>query len=333
MNHCQTLLVMYICYVKHLEIKIKEMAMKETQPEFNPNNYFVGKDEKGMTISSASKLANLAKERNREDQLFIDNLKFYNNEMSLLVSPNEKVTLSEGLAGTPDEFAKIKEALSRIARYNAFIAWIREAIEAKEDLKMDVQGSILSEWCEQKGISYPKKPENRIEEDLEGKQSSKSATMEEMAQYFIAQSKASTLGQAIHPSGAIEIARREVIEAEITPSVREGVGKDTVIFTKNLTASKESVNDFYMELQADWRHAESKVNEANGEWKSKDDITRIELLNIYNAKVRDYENETSRIKADWEKWKLEEIRRIGKLKIRIPYALQPVLDELLALGK
>ena len=88
-----------------------------------------------------------------------------------------------------------------------------------------------------------------------------------------------------------------------------------------------------MSLQSDWRHSESAVNEAKGKWDTADSELLIGLTNEYNSKRRAYDNEMTRIRAEWDNWRLEEIRRIGKLKIRIPSVLQPVLDELLALGK
>ena len=88
-----------------------------------------------------------------------------------------------------------------------------------------------------------------------------------------------------------------------------------------------------MALQSDWRHAEAAVNEAKGKWQTADKERFIELNNDFNARTREYEMAVSKIKSDWEQWKLEETRRLGKMKIRVPSALQPVLDELLALGK
>ena len=52
----------------------------------------------------------------------------------------------------------------------------------------------------------------------------------------------------------------------MTPSKTEGYGKDTVIKTKEATATPDSVTAFYMALQSEWRHAEAAVNEAKGKW-------------------------------------------------------------------
>ena len=300
---------------------------------FNPSNYFAKEGEKGMTSTSANKLANLAKERNREDMLYVENLKFYSEVMTLLLNPSERVTLSEGIKGSADEFSKIKDALYRIARFNAFISWVREAISAKDYMIREVKALGLKDWCKQEGIAYPEKPEYTLEEDMIRQRASAKIGIEDMARFYVSQAKASVLGQAIHPEGAIDKARRDLIEASLNPSRREGTGQDMVIMTKVATAKSEDVTNFYMSLQADWRQAESEVNSDKGEWEFKDTELRLELLNVYNAKAREYDRETSRIKNEWDKWKLEELRRIGKLKIRIPNLLQPILDELLALGK
>lgn len=182
-------------------------------------------------------------------------------------------------------------------------------------------------------IDLPKAPQNNVEEELEEKRAASKIGIEDMARYFIAESKAAILGQSIHPDGSIARARQNLMEASVRHSYREGEGKDMVITTAIPTADIKDVTDFYMSLQSDWRHAESVVNQSKSEWEQADDELRQQLTNEYNKKMREHENQTARIKSDWEKWKLEEVRRLGKLKIRIPQTLQPVLDELLALGK
>lgn len=307
--------------------------MKTTEPIFNPNNYFASEGEKGMTSTSANKLANLAKERNREDMLMVESVRFYSDVMTLLVNPSEKVVLTEGRSGTAEEFAKIREALLRTARFNAFISWVREAISAKEELMNTVRTTTVAAWCKNQDIEYPKSPENDVETSIYEQRAAGKASIDDMARFFINQSKASVLGQAIHPDGPLDIARRTLIDATMSPSTTEGTGKDTVIKTKQPTADTKAVTDFYMSLQGEWRHAESAVNEAKGEWEMDDTELRLDLTSEHNARVREYYAEITRIKQQWERWKLEETRRLSKLKIRIPSALKPVLDELLALGK
>lgn len=310
------------------------MGNRVNDPEFNRYNFFASDGEKGMTSTSANKLANLAKERNREDMLLIQNVRFYNEVMTLLVNPSEKVVLSEGLKGNQEEFDKLREALMRTARFNAFISWVREAISAKETLIQEVNDTGLRTWCKKQGIEFPKEPDGgEVDERASEERSAGRATIDEMARYFTNQSLASVLGQAIHPDGPIDEARRALIEATMTPSKTEGYGKDTVIKTKEATATPDSVTAFYMALQSEWRHAEAAVNEAKGKWQTADRERFIEIVKDYNARMREYEMAVSKIKADWEQWKLEETKRLGKMKIRIPGSLQPVLDELLALGK
>lgn len=309
------------------------MSTKLSDPVFNPSNFFATEVEKGMTSTSANKLANLAKERNREDMTFVGSVRFSNEEMSLLASPADKVMLFEGMKGDAAEFTRIREAMMRVARFNSFISWVREAIKAKDTMISDVKFTTLKEWCKKNNIDLPKAPQDKVEEELKEKRATSKVGIEDMARYFIDESKASVLGQAIHPDGAIALARKDLMEANTRHAYREGEGKDMVITTVTPTANINDVTDFYMSLQSDWRHAESLVNQSKSEWEQADAVLRLQLTNEYNSKMREYENQTARIKSDWEKWKLEEVRRISKLKIRIPQALQPVLDELLALGK
>ena len=309
------------------------MSTKLSDPVFNPSNFFAAEGEKGMTSTSANKLANLAKERNREDILFVDSVSFLNEEISLLASPSEKVMMSEGMKGDPSEFTKIREAMMRVARFNSFISWVREAIKAKDTMINDVKFTSLTDWCKKNNIELPKTPQNKVEDELEENRAASKVGIEDMAKYFIAESKASVLGQAIHPDGSIARARKELMEVKVRHSYKEGEGKDMVIRNLVPSANTKDVTEFYMSIQSDWRHAESLVNQSKSEWEQADGELRLQLTNEYNKKMREHDNLTARIKSDWEKWKLEEVRRIGKLKIRIPQPLQLVLDELLALGK
>lgn len=322
-----------ILHRETITTKNKDMGNRINEPEFNRYHFFASDGEKGMTTTSANKLANLAKERNREDMLLIQNVRFYNEVMTLLVNPAEKVVLSEGLKGSQEEFEKLNQALLRIARFNAFISWVREAITAKEELIQAVNDTSIKTWCKIQGIELPGEPQNDVNDNMETSRAAAQASIDEMARYFINQSVASVLGQAIHPDGPIDEARRTLIEATMTPSKTEGYGKDTVIKTKEATATADAVTTFYMTLQSEWRHTEAAVNEAKGKWQLADKERFIELVNYYHARLREYELAVSKIKADWEEWKLEETKRLGKLKIRVPSALQIVLNELLALGK
>lgn len=198
---------------------------------------------------------------------------------------------------------------------------MREAISAKESLLNAVENKPLKKWRDENGINYTDIPENRASDELHIKHAGE-ASIDEMAQYFIAQSKASTLGQAIHPDGPEDKARRELIGAGLKPSQREGSGKDTVIMTKVPTAAIDDVTNFYMELQGNWRRSESRVNKSKNSWATKDSEMKICLTNEYNSKMCEFEKKTSRIKGEWEKYKLEKTRRIGKLKIRILCALR-----------
>lgn len=304
-----------------------------SEPVFDPRNYFAADGEKGMTSTAANKMANLAKERNREDMLMLENIKFYNNMMTLLVKPTEKVLLSQGLNGGKEEFANIREALMRVARFNAFIAWVREAIAARETMLFETRHTSLEQWCEQQGIECPEMPVDDIDDDLYKSRAAATATIDDMARYFVNQAKAAALGQAVHPDGAIDRARRELIDASLNPAHKEGTGQETVIITKQPTAETKEVTDFYMSLQSNWRHAEAAVNQAKSNWNSQDALRRIALTNEFNAKKRQYDSEMLKLRSQYDEWRLQESIRIGKLKIRVPAALQLVLDELLSLGR
>lgn len=313
------------------------------EPVFNPDRFFAKEGQKGMTMTAADKLANLAKERNREDQSYVDNVQFYTKTVQSLMAPQNTQTpfngavLSEGYPGDEETFKKIEECLARIARYNAFITWVREAISAKTALMQAIQSESIVEWCKKNDVLYP---ENKcftnqftVQQELNNHRASLEEDENAMARYYINQAKASVYGQAIHPGGPIDVARRELITSKTKPSTVTGQGQDTIITTMVPTAEPDKVTDFYMKLQGEWRDCESSMNKAKSQWNDADTETELRITAKQNADMKAADALMREAQSKYDTWKLEETKKVSKLKIYIPAALQGVLDELLALGK
>lgn len=314
------------------------------EPVFSPEKFFAKEGQKGMTMTSADKLANLAKERNREDQSYVDNIQFYTKTVQSLMVPqtdqlssHNGVVLSKGYEGNDETFDKVEKSLARIARFNAFITWVREAISAKTALLQAVQSENIVEWCKKNDIVYP---ENKcftnqftVQQELNNHRASLEEDENAMARYYINQAKASVYGQAIHPGGPIDVARRELITSKTKPSTVTGQGQDTIITTMIPTAEPDKVSDFYMKLQSEWRDCESAMNKAKSQWNDADAETELRISAKQSADMKAADALMREAQSKFDIWKLEETKKISKLKIYIPIALQGVLDELLALGK
>lgn len=113
----------------------------------------------GMTSTSANHVANMAKEsvKNLTDELA--GVSFYGTTVSLLSGGTAKQSkvgnTAEQLDGTYDKLARIGEA-------HALIAWLREAIKARERLLAEVKDMTLTGYCQSVlgGVEVPKADTN-----------------------------------------------------------------------------------------------------------------------------------------------------------------------------
>ena len=93
------------------------------------NEVFFG--EHGLTSTSANHLANIAQEKIVSNEAKLKNLNFVTTTVDIVGSPeNSGKVINKGYDET--RLSEVRGLLSEIADMNAFCAWIREAIKAKE---------------------------------------------------------------------------------------------------------------------------------------------------------------------------------------------------------
>ena len=114
--------------------------------------YFGGS---GLTSTSANHVANMAKESVRDVTDELGGVSFYGTTVSLL-SGGEPKTAKVGK--TTEELDKTYENLSHIGEAHALIAWLREAIKARERLLKEVKDMTLEGYCRDVlgGVEMPK---------------------------------------------------------------------------------------------------------------------------------------------------------------------------------
>ena len=112
--------------------------------------------EQGLTVTSANYIANLAKESYQSLERELALAKFYSLEVGLLGS-NDTKSLRQGVN---EYFVKsIADKLNTIARYKSLIAWLREAIKAKDRLIKEAQNLSFKEMCAILKLTPPEEPE------------------------------------------------------------------------------------------------------------------------------------------------------------------------------
>ena len=117
------------------------------------NKVFFAAD--GITATSANHLCNIGKEYVASAHSRLDNIRFITTTVETLSADN-RITLSQGLNSA--EVLSLKEEIRKIAEINAFIAYMREAIKAKETEHRAVKELSFKDWCEQESITLPEYP-------------------------------------------------------------------------------------------------------------------------------------------------------------------------------
>ena len=125
----------------------------------------------GLTSTSANHVANMAKEsvRNISDEL--DGVNFYGTTVCLLSAGKP---MESKVGKTAEELERVYDNLAHIGEVHALIAWLREAIKARERMLAEVKGMTLTAYCRDVlgGVEVP-----QTDTSLEGYVKSKGLTM------------------------------------------------------------------------------------------------------------------------------------------------------------
>ena len=113
----------------------------------------------GMTSTSANHVANMAKEsvKNLADEL--SGVSFYGTKISLLSGGEAK---QSKVGNTAEQLDKTYDSLAYIGEAHALIAWLREAIKARERLLAEVKAMTLADHCKDVlgGVDVPQTDTN-----------------------------------------------------------------------------------------------------------------------------------------------------------------------------
>ena len=103
-------------------------------------------DKDGLTSTSANYICNLSKETYTQIEKELDNIRFYDKEMQLIGTPAKQL-ISEGTKDVSD----IIDKLDRIAKLKSLIAWLREALKAKDRLFKEAENMSYEDF----GLEVP----------------------------------------------------------------------------------------------------------------------------------------------------------------------------------
>lgn len=282
----------------------------------------------GLTSTSANYIANMAKEYYKQKEKTLQNMQFYSTTVSIIGS-SEKHIIENGIDS--ESFRNIPIMIADIAKAKSLIAWLREAISARDRLKSEINRFTEEQYCAMKGIEFPTKPEceNALTEtDYWGSMNIKTKNT-----YYELETKCATLGQFIHPGGNYASQRDEAIQKTNAPHKVVGNGRDTNIYTYEVTVPLTKIEEQFFELQKKYREYQANLNSMKFECQKAIEASEAKVNAEYNAACKEYAEKMGIIRAELLEWKKTEIIKLGNLKIIIPDSLQEIYTKINSLGK
>lgn len=289
---------------------------------------FFSPDGHGLTATSANYIANLAKEMIRTEESALDGLVFFSSSVALIgTSASERLTLGS----TEEDLATVPDRLHTIAKAKSLIAWLREAIKAKERLCKETDQLLLEEYAKQQKLTLPEKPIK--EAALTDDDYYASLSLDERNRYYQTETLAAVLGKAIHPGGSLAEAR-EALDLHIRQQREvKGEGRDTLIYTFEPTVEQGSVDNIYFKLQKQYREAQAKVNSFKHDC-SKAVTASQTLVNAdYVSRMNEYNREMGLLEAKLVEYKKLRLAEIEGFRILVPQSLKGIYDKVADLGK
>lgn len=287
----------------------------------NKNNVFFG--EKGLTSTSANFIANQAKEFVQTIQEELDGITFLDCDVCLIGRKTTPVV--KGVKTLDD----IKEKLETIGLAKSLIAWLREAIKARESLKEDLPDYDI--WREKYGQTDVKVPDPCVE--MSEDEVLAAWNIKDRNRYLYLEAKAAVYGKYIHPDGAFGRARKE-LKTHLTRPVDCSLdGINTLLRSYTPSISAEKVDAKFFELQSIWRKYQAELNAYKH-------LIKTTISDDIDKKMLECKNETEAFYAQEEKNRHEykqfinsENKRISKLKILIPNELQSIYETINGLNE
>lgn len=275
--------------------------------------------DKGITSTSANHICNLAKESVRGIQKSLERITFINETVRPLNGGNEEV-LSSGAT----DLQIINDMISLVGKYNAMIAWFREAIKAKEKAINEINDMSIDYWA--KEIAHVEMPTYEEQMPLSEQDIIDSFDVAKRCKYYDLEAQCAFLGKLIHPDGQIAKARNDVFSSK--EKVVDTIGEMAVVYSYIPSLNLNDLDKWYMELQKTHRALEAQLNGMKHEIKEKRHASLIEARTANMVKFEEYSKQKGEIAMQFQEWSTKEAKRIGDLKIVVPNQFKELVDNL-----
>ena len=291
------------------------------------NKIFFGT--KGITSTSANHIANIAKEVMEESRALLENITFVNCNVGLISSDVSRLT-EKGY--DTDELRNIVLSINRVAECNALIAYLREAIKAKEEELSYIEGITTAKFLKIKGIEVAD-PRNLYNLDLMAEEDAIALLSPQERIDYLLEATAAAIGNRIHPGKSFSEARRKLELKRKEPIKLVGSGSDALVYAYSPSADVDEVNDTFMELQSAHRTANKQLNSLKFKVKQIMDDHNLKAKREYAAQSEEYDRIIATYTKQAEAFIEEQKKELLELKIVIPSDFQKLFDELNSLIK
>ena len=292
------------------------------------NKIFFGT--KGITSTSANHIANIAKEVMEESRALLENITFVNCNVGLISSDVSRLT-EKGY--DTDELGNIVLSINKVAECNALIAYLREAIKAKEEELAYIEGISTSKFLKIKGIEIVDPRSSHSLDFMTEDDAIALLSQQERIRYLILEATAAAIGNRIHPGKSFAEARRKLELKRKEPIKLVGSGSDALVYTYSPSADVDEVNETFMQLQSAHRTANKQLNSLKFKVKQIMDDHNLKAKREYAAQSEEYDRIIATYAKQAESFIEEQKKELLELKIVIPSDFQKLFDELNSLIK
>ncbi|MBR5982682.1 MAG: hypothetical protein IK025_03030 [Bacteroidales bacterium] len=280
----------------------------------------------GLTNTSANFIANKAKEMyENSNNVFFD---FVTSEVSI-IGMDRKVVSHKGM--TFDEFNKSIEEIANVGKLKSLIAWLREAIKARQTMVDAVKNIDAEDYAEELGIELPERTQMQrtiTEDDVIAEMS-----VAERCRYYYLEAQCANLGKLIHPSGDFSNSIKQAKQSLRTGLSTSGEGRDMTITEYTASLDMDMVDKKFMEMQELHRSLQAELNGIKHKIESamEEHNTKVRIANHKASEEFSLSMKIVTDKVDEVRDK--ELQRIRGLKIIIPDSLKETYEFVAAVGK
>ncbi|MBO7570607.1 MAG: hypothetical protein J6T48_00470 [Bacteroidales bacterium] len=280
----------------------------------------------GLTNTSANFIANKAKEMyENSNNVFFD---FVTSEVSV-IGMDRKVVSHKGM--TLDEFNKSIDEVANVGKLKALIAWLREAIKARQTMVDAVKITDVETYAAELGLELPTLGEmmKRITEDDVIAEMS----VAERCRYYYLEAQCANLGKLIHPSGDFSNSIKQAKQSLRTGLATSGEGRDMTITEYSASLDMDMVDHKFMEMQELHRSLQAELNGIKHKIEIALDEHNSKVMMSNHRSAEEFNLAMKTITDKVDEARDKELRRIRGLKIIIPDSLKETYELVAAVGK